>query len=206
MDSMSMATSTTMDMSGMTMTTSASMTTSTMDMSGMDSTTSTMMMSSSMAMVFFQSMATPLYSMSWMPTGAGSYAGTCIFLILLATVHRILIALRHVLIDARAAPRPAARHMAKVDSLEASETEGYTTGSPEVVGRQLRSEWRGHPFRIATETVRALFEVVIGGVGYLLMLAVMTLNVGYFLSVLGGIFLGTFVAGRFNAVDNHTTH
>lgn len=35
------------------------------------------------------------------------------------------------------------------------------------------------------------------------MLAVMTMNVGYFLSVLGGIFLGSFVAGRFKANDNH---
>ena len=35
------------------------------------------------------------------------------------------------------------------------------------------------------------------------MLAVMTMNVGYFLSVLGGIFLGAFVAGRFQAVDDH---
>lgn len=31
----------------------------------------------------------------------------------------------------------------------------------------------------------------------------MTMNVGYFLSVLGGIFLGSFVAGRFQANDNH---
>jgi hypothetical protein len=28
------------------------------------------------------------------------------------------------------------------------------------------------------------------------MIAVMTMNVGYFLSVLGGHFLGTFIAGR----------
>jgi copper transporter 1 len=35
------------------------------------------------------------------------------------------------------------------------------------------------------------------------MLAVMTMNVGYFLSVLGGIFLGTFIVGRFEAIDTH---
>lgn len=29
------------------------------------------------------------------------------------------------------------------------------------------------------------------------MLAVMTMNVGYFLSVLGGVFLGSLVAGRY---------
>lgn len=31
------------------------------------------------------------------------------------------------------------------------------------------------------------------------MIAVMTMNVGYFLSVLGGIFLGTLIAGRFGS-------
>ena len=35
------------------------------------------------------------------------------------------------------------------------------------------------------------------------MLAVMTLNVGYFMSVLGGIFLGNLVAGRFSEPIDH---
>lgn len=32
------------------------------------------------------------------------------------------------------------------------------------------------------------------------MLAVMSLNVGYFMSVLGGTFLGSLVAGRFSII------
>ena len=35
------------------------------------------------------------------------------------------------------------------------------------------------------------------------MLAVMTLNVGYFMSVLGGIFLGDLVAGRYSELTVH---
>ena len=35
------------------------------------------------------------------------------------------------------------------------------------------------------------------------MLAVMTLNVGYFLSVLGGIFLGELAVGRYTALEEH---
>jgi hypothetical protein len=35
------------------------------------------------------------------------------------------------------------------------------------------------------------------------MLAVMTMNVGYFLSVLGGTFLGSLLVGRFSALDDH---
>ena len=35
------------------------------------------------------------------------------------------------------------------------------------------------------------------------MLAVMTMNVGYFFSVLGGIFLGELVVGRYGQVEEH---
>ena len=35
------------------------------------------------------------------------------------------------------------------------------------------------------------------------MLAVMTFNVGYFLSVLGGTFLGSLVAGRYSDLLGH---
>src|SRR3954454_5100017 len=45
-----------------------------------------------MAGVFTNAHNTPLYSTSWTPTSAGSYAGTCIFLIVLASILRGLIA------------------------------------------------------------------------------------------------------------------
>lgn len=35
------------------------------------------------------------------------------------------------------------------------------------------------------------------------MLAVMTMNVGYFLSVLGGVFLGSFLVGRWTGAAVH---
>lgn len=35
------------------------------------------------------------------------------------------------------------------------------------------------------------------------MLAVMTYNVGYFLSVLGGVFIGTLAVGRYTVVSEH---
>jgi hypothetical protein len=37
---------------------------------------------------------------------------------------------------------------------------------------------------------------------YCRMLAVMTMNVGYFLSVLGGTFLGSLLIGRYAAFDH----
>lgn len=38
---------------------------------------------------------------------------------------------------------------------------------------------------------------------YLSMLAVMTMNLGYFLSVLGGTFLGSLAAGRYAVMAEH---
>jgi hypothetical protein len=49
---------------------------------------------SQMLMVFFTATSTPLYSNSWTPSNAGEYAGTCIFLIVLAVILRALVALR----------------------------------------------------------------------------------------------------------------
>ncbi|KAI2780527.1 Ctr copper transporter family-domain-containing protein [Daldinia loculata] len=184
----------------MTMTSGNSMPSSTdgMDM-GMDMGGSSMMSSAEMAMVFFQSVTTPLYSTAWTPQGQGSYAGTCIFLIVLALLHRILIALRSIIFDSNPGLH---RHSKAISSSDSDDYPG-SRSDLELMGGQFRTQWNSHPFKVATETFRALLEVVIGGIGYLLMLAVMTMNVGYFLSVLGGIFLGTFVAGRFGAGDNH---
>ncbi|KAI2611906.1 Ctr copper transporter family-domain-containing protein [Hypoxylon sp. NC1633] len=192
-----MATSASMSGMGMSMTSASSMPSSTGGMDMGDSS-SILMTSAEMAMVFFQSVTTPLYSTAWTPQGEGSYAGTCIFLIALALLHRILIAVRSVMFDSN----PMLHRHRKEVSSDSDDYPG-TQSELEAVGRQFRSRWNSHPFRVATETGRSLLEVLIGGIGYLLMLAVMTMNVGYFLSVLGGIFLGTFVAGRFGASDLH---
>ncbi|KAI5862494.1 Ctr copper transporter family-domain-containing protein [Durotheca rogersii] len=150
----------------------------------------------SMTMVFFRSATTPLYADAWTPRGEGDYAGTCVFLVALAVLHRGLIAARCALPDAAPARRAAAA--AKADS----DADDYAPALESAAAR-LRARWRARPFRVAAEAARALLELLIAGVGYLLMLAVMTMNVGYFLSVLGGIFLGTFLVGRFGSGDDH---
>lgn len=94
-----------MDMDGMTMSISG-LPTNTMSGMAMPSSTGSMDMSSStemmgmdaMAMTFFTSTTTPLFSPSWVPQSAGQYAGTCIFLIALAAIFRMLLALRPVLL------------------------------------------------------------------------------------------------------------
>ncbi|KAK7985581.1 hypothetical protein PG996_005183 [Apiospora saccharicola] len=154
---------------------------------------------SQMAMVFFQSVTSPLFAKAWTPAGPGAYAGTCIFLIVLATLHRVLIAVRNLVF---VTVPPGHQKLDLTDEEEAAYRRRYGgTGADSVLAR-IRRALHDNPFRMATETARAFSEVVIGGMGYLLMLAVMTMNVGYFLSVLGGIFLGAFLAGRFGSSDH----
>jgi solute carrier family 31 (copper transporter), member 1 len=87
----------------------------------------------------------------WSPTSEGAYAGTCIFLIVLGASYSILTAVRRAIFEA---PTFGTGLLAD-------------TKQPSAMQR-LRAAWVGNRFRIATETSRALFEVVVVGIGYLL--------------------------------------
>ncbi|GAB1312236.1 Copper transport protein [Madurella fahalii] len=172
--------------------------------------------SSTMMAVFQTSMATSLYSASWTPASAGAYAATCIFLIALAAVFRGLLALkswlerrwldrelkrRYVVVNGKG---PLAENLSR-DSLAKNATMVLSENGVEenvvVVRRPATADAR--PWRLSVDPVRAVIDTVIAGVGYLLMLAVMSMNVGYFLSVLGGTFLGSLLVGRFILTTEH---
>ncbi|KAI1751894.1 Ctr copper transporter family-domain-containing protein [Xylaria castorea] len=165
-----------------------------------DSMDGELMTSEDMAMVFFQNMVTPLYSLAWTPNNTHAYAGTCIFLIVLAVIHRALMSLRSLAFDGN--PNLVARAHVSSDK-ESLVSERIRPPQVGNLGQQLRERRARHPFLVSVELGRSLLEVFAGGVGYLLMLAVMTFNVGYFLSVLAGIFLGTFLFGRLGASAGH---
>lgn len=143
-----------------------------------------------MVMTFFTSFKTPLFSNDWTPTTKGQYAGTCIFLIALAVILRVLIAVR-----------PVLEGRLWTDGVQHVTLEGHMgqkTETKHVSGVQLSMQELGNRWsrwRVNPAAGRATYEVVIGGIAYLLMIAVMTMNLGYFLSVLGGIWLGTFIMG-----------
>ncbi|WDK21138.1 ctr copper transporter [Colletotrichum graminicola] len=181
-----------MNMGGSTMTSMAMpMATSAGAASGDMSSSSMSMSMADMTMTFFQSVTTPLYSDAWMPGNKGQYAGSCIFLIILGSILRILLALKPVLEERLS--RNTTTHTTQVTE-SAKDAESGEAGKAGVVVRtDVVQGWKG--WRAGPAAARATFEVIVGGIGYLLMLAVMTMNVGYFLSVLAGIWLGTFLIG-----------
>ncbi|KAK9312684.1 Ctr copper transporter family-domain-containing protein [Lipomyces starkeyi] len=190
---MDMSASTTMTMS---MPTSSSST----SMGGMD-VSSSMSMSS---MSFHTSTSDFLFATAWTPSSTGQYAGICIFLIVLAVIYRFIHVLKHRTeryLSARTRVNmgtiASTTHQPQTDtdagSLEKSAAEATILADRPFQFRNVR------PWRVSVDVPLSLIQLVLSTVSYLLMLAVMTFNVGYFLSVLGGIFLGELLLGRFSS-------
>ncbi|TGZ82648.1 Ctr-domain-containing protein [Ascodesmis nigricans] len=164
------------------------------NMGNMDNMGMSSMSSHSMIMTFFSSTKTPLFSDSWTPKSSGAYAGTCIFLIILAILLRALTAYKSVL-EQRWAQRHARRNIV----IAKRNSTGSQTDDEEEETRAVETfvGWGPKPWRWSVDLPRALFQVVLTGISYLLMLAVMTMNVGYFMSVLAGFFVGELAVGRY---------
>ncbi|KAK2765087.1 hypothetical protein FQN54_008786 [Arachnomyces sp. PD_36] len=157
---------------------------------------------------FIDSHNTPLYSHQWTPTSAGNYAATCIFLVVLAVIGRALIAFKAILEHRWKAALLSHQRDALASS--SPETGSFATsaldnkmGTVSMAQRVDRSPDRKllsnpAPFRPMVDLARALLFTVITGVSLLIMLAVMTMNVGYFCSVLAGSFIGELAVGRYN--------
>ncbi|KAI9786441.1 MAG: hypothetical protein M1839_006901 [Geoglossum umbratile] len=169
---------------------------------------------SGMSSVFSTAMDTPLYSTAWTPHSPAGYAGTCIFLILFATLWRGVFAFKSTMerrwLDTALRRRyvvVAGRQRESERVSQESENKGtvlMTERGVEEEVRVVRRNSRGvMPWRWSVDLPRALIVLALSGMGYLLMLAIMTFNVGYFLSVLGGIFLGEIAVGRYSQMEEH---
>ncbi|TGO20722.1 hypothetical protein BPAE_0270g00040 [Botrytis paeoniae] len=193
------------------------MSTSDMDMSTMStmstmSNTTTMDMSM-MSMTFFISKTTALYSNMWTPTTDAGYAGTCIFLVLLATLFRGLLAVKAWKESAWLAEETNRRYVTVAGKGPKSERISIDSDSKNMTLSEngveenvmvVKTRTMGvRPWRLSIDPVRAIMDTIIAGVGWLLMLAIMTMNLGYFLSVLGGTFLGSLALGRYVIAFEH---
>lgn len=160
-----------------------------MDMPGMSggaatttasSSAAAMTMAMTMQSVFQNVRSTPLYSTSWTPGSTGAYAGTCIFLIVLAATMRALLVGRTYLealwLDRELNRRyvfvagggklPLAQrlsHDASAKHVVLSEN-----GVEEDVVVVSRKDVVVRPWRLTTDPLRAVLDMVITGIGYLL--------------------------------------
>ena len=132
-----------------------------------------------MDMIFFQSTSTPLYSSLWTPSSVGAYAGTCIFLILLAAFSRVLSAGK-VVLERRWSDKELNRQYVTVrgkpsaeqlvnESIAAKTGILITERGPEEHVRVLKSHSRPMvPWRFSVDLPRAVYSTVVIGISYLL--------------------------------------
>ena len=114
----------------------------------------------------------------WTPTNLGEYAGTCIFLVVLATIFRGLLAVkawketawldaefnrRYVTVAGK--PTKAERISSSSDSKRMILTENGVEEDVVVVKKRSMGI---RPWRITTDPLRAVMDTVIAGVAYLL--------------------------------------
>ena len=129
-------------------------------------------------MTFFTSTMTPLYSAMWTPSNVGQYVGTCIFIIILATIFRALLAVKQwretAWMDAEfhrryvtvAGKLPKSEQISQ-DSLSKRMTLSENGVEEDVFVVKKRDNGT-RPWRITVDPLRAVFDTVIAGVGYLL--------------------------------------
>ncbi|TLD09541.1 hypothetical protein PspLS_11850, partial [Pyricularia sp. CBS 133598] len=185
---------------------------------------------SGMTMVFFSSQSTSLFSRAWTPSSPEAYVGTCIFVFLLTIMQYLLIAVRNVVFEkvegqtTATSANPFQEHRTKPAAPAKDEEEssclrrhGTATGRLLPVFDSVAEQQRRRSTTMIV-TARATCEVVISATGYLVhkltmgtsahlrMLAAMTMNVGYFLSVIAGVFFGSLLFGRFGVNDISSCH
>ena len=128
---------------------------------------------------FTDSTTTPLYSSAWQPSSIGAYAGTCLFLILLAAVLRCLIAGKSTL-ERRWLDKARKRRYIKVEGTQ-TEADKIDGGSDSEYNTLLSAKGQEErvkvvtsrtapvlPWRLSVDLPRALYVTLTAGVAYLL--------------------------------------
>lgn len=129
-------------------------------------------------MIFTTSHTTPLYSNTWTPSSSASYAGSCIFLVILAITLRFLFAGK-TLLEQRWSIAARNRRFVRVQgrSTEAGRIDQdpdakvgalITVNGVEENVRVVQARLGVVPFRLSVDVPRAVVTTVIAGVAYLL--------------------------------------
>lgn len=134
--------------------------------------------SSSMSMSFTNSHHTPLFAAAWTPLSPAAYAGTCIFLIILAIVGRALVAFKAVMERHWLASHLNRRYavIANKNSEAGSISSDQEIKTVSLAGQSMTESVKvihgisddPFPWRFSVDVPRAILFLCIAGVSYLL--------------------------------------
>lgn len=156
----------------------------TMDMSSTDNSSMTM------STTFSKNENTPLWLQALTPASEANYAGAIIGLILLGIANRGISAGRSLCVR---------YSLARIETIGELKAKWQARSEEEVSEEEERitKAYSAPPFKWRYDIPRTLIAGLEAFTGYLLMLAVMTFDVGYFFAAIGGIMLGELVFGRY---------
>lgn len=144
----------------------------------------------------------PLWVAGWIPVTAAAAFGACFGLFVLALFTRFLGAVRHQ-VNLAWAVKHGQKHPDTRDNPETGPEAVQEEGAPNdravstIRGRKLPP---AIPWRAQREFPRAGLATLHATLEFFLMLAVMTYNVYYFISIIMGIFTGELIFGRWASV------
>jgi len=145
-----------------------------------------------------------LWFLGWAPGTAGAMAGACIGLFMLAIAERWLVVMRGVMEEhwsmrAQIALSNKFNNSSAVATSAPSEERTNPSSSD---ASQSRFGWRWHhaqapPFILAHDISRGILQIVIASINFLLMLTVMTFQVGFIFAIVVGLGIGEALFGRY---------
>ncbi|KAL1739458.1 Ctr copper transporter family-domain-containing protein [Schizophyllum fasciatum] len=131
---------------------------------------------------------------AWAPRSSGAIAGACIGLVVLAIVERLITAWRSRLEDSWAVRCLSADEDEKGKLPEATAAT-LPAPSPQIIP----------PFILSHDLSRGAMFALQSLLSYALMLAVMTFNAAYLISILAGLGVGEAMFGRWKGVGAHAS-
>ncbi|KAI0277560.1 Ctr copper transporter family-domain-containing protein [Russula aff. rugulosa BPL654] len=143
-----------------------------------------------------------LWFYGWAPGTAGAMAGACIGLFMLAMAERWLVAMRGVMEEhwSMRAQIALSNKLNKTSTVAAS-TPSEERTNPSLSDAAQSRLWhhaQTPPFIFAHDIPRGILQIVIASINFLLMLTVMTFQVGFIFTIVVGLGIGEALFGRYS--------
>ncbi|KAJ7164393.1 CTR copper uptake transporter [Mycena filopes] len=143
-----------------------------------------------MTVLHFTPLVDTLWFAGWVPQSGGAMAGACIGLFLLAVIDRWVAAVRAMM---TAHWRDAGSRTARKDAAAANDDKQT----------KRRRPLRAPPFVPAHDIARGALHTLQATLGFAFMLAVMTFQAGFIISIALGLGFGEMLFGRYAAAAAH---